>query len=120
MKITSKYRNRRTVSPDGQMFDSQAEYRRYQDLLLLERAGEIRSLKRQVIYKFEVSGIIVCRYIADFVYEERSSSLPEVWSPIIEDVKSEATRKKESYRTKARWMAALGTPIREYVVRSRR
>ena len=44
-----KYGNKKIDTPDGR-FDSRGEYRRWQDLKLLEAAGEIRSLKRQVKY----------------------------------------------------------------------
>lgn len=56
-------------------FDSVKEYRRFQELALLERAGQVSGLQRQV--KFElipsqrIDGKVVerpCHYIADFVY----------------------------------------------------
>jgi len=40
----SKYNNRK-VEADGYTFDSQAEYRRYCELKLMERAGEIVELR---------------------------------------------------------------------------
>ena len=43
-KRRGKYNNR-TVDADGHTFDSQAEYRRYCDLKLLQQAGEIRDLR---------------------------------------------------------------------------
>ena len=36
---------------DGQLFDSQKEARRYAELKLLERAGQIRNLRRQIKYE---------------------------------------------------------------------
>ena len=42
----------RKVTINGETFDSQKEYRRYQELRLLERAGAIHDLMRQV--KFEL------------------------------------------------------------------
>jgi len=45
----SKYRNRKTVV-DGITFDSKREAARWQELKLLERAGEITELERQVEY----------------------------------------------------------------------
>lgn len=41
-----KYRNKPIESEDGR-FDSKAEYRRWQELKLLEKAGEITHLQRQ-------------------------------------------------------------------------
>lgn len=45
--MKTKYHSRKVVR-DGQVFDSLLEYRRWRELLLLERAGKIRDLKRQV------------------------------------------------------------------------
>ncbi len=45
----SKYRARR-VTVGGETFDSQKEANRWQYLKLLERAGEIRDLQRQVVF----------------------------------------------------------------------
>lgn len=47
----SKYHNQ-TVTVDGITFASIKEYRRYRELCLMERAGEIDNLERQV--KFEL------------------------------------------------------------------
>ena len=47
----SKYRNQRVDTPDGK-FDSKGEYARWGELKLLQRAGEITDLRRQV--KFEL------------------------------------------------------------------
>ena len=80
-----KYHNRKTVI-DGITFDSAKEARRYMELKLLERAGEISHLQRQV--KFEV--IPKCgkerssTYIADFVYQENGNT-------VVEDVKGVKT-----------------------------
>ena len=46
----SKYRNRKTTI-DGIAFDSKAEARRYAELKLLERAGEIKDLELQPKYR---------------------------------------------------------------------
>ena len=79
----SKYRNKKVVV-DGIVFDSKKEARRYTELLLLERAGAIRELRRQV--KFELipsqryDGKVVerpCSYVADFVYREKGNLIVE-------------------------------------------
>ena len=46
----SKYRSKK-ITRDGLTFDSLKEYRRFCDLLLLERAGAITDLKRQVAFE---------------------------------------------------------------------
>ena len=49
-RVTSKYRNQKVVTPHGS-FDSRREYRRYQELMILQRAGKISELRRQVKYE---------------------------------------------------------------------
>lgn len=61
----SKYRNKKTEA-DGLIFDSQKEARRWGDLKIMERAGEIIDLKRQVQYALEINGQLICSYKADF------------------------------------------------------
>jgi hypothetical protein len=46
----SKYQNKK-VTVDGITFDSKREANRYKELLLLERAGAISDLQRQVKYQ---------------------------------------------------------------------
>ena len=48
---TAKYRSKKVVLADGQEFDSRKEYRRWLDLCLLEKAGVISDLQRQVVYR---------------------------------------------------------------------
>ena len=68
----NKYGARKIKAPDGQVFDSVKEYHRWGCLRLLERAGRISDLKRQV--KFELipkqKGERACYYMADFTYYE--------------------------------------------------
>lgn len=49
--MKSKYHNKKVVLPDGTVFDSQKEYARWCELRLLERAGEITNLQRQVPFE---------------------------------------------------------------------
>ena len=78
-----KYGNRKIVR-DGITFDSAKEARRWSELLLLERAGAIQNLQRQVKYELipsqRIAGKVVeraCNYIADFVYEEDGKTTVE-------------------------------------------
>lgn len=87
----SKYGSRK-VTVDGDTYDSMKEYRRFKELSLLERAGAIRNLKRQVKYvlipaqreftteidkkgNFKKGKLLEreCAYIADFVYLDMST-----------------------------------------------
>lgn len=83
---------------DGITFDSTKEAKRYQALKLLEQTGQIRDLRTQVEYllipkqKKQDGGLErPASYSADFVYFDRSGAL------VVEDVKSEPTRKKPDY-----------------------
>lgn len=77
--MKNKYGARKLTAPDGQVFDSVKEYHRWGCLRLLERAGEIKDLKRQV--KFELipkqEGERACNYIADFTYMENGKLVVE-------------------------------------------
>ena len=66
--------------------DSKREHRRYNHLLLLEKIGEIRNLKTQVVYELtpKVGKERASTYRADFTYEEKSG---EDWIPVTEDSK---------------------------------
>lgn len=92
----SKYGARKTVI-DGITFDSAKEARRWAELRLLERAGEIEGLVRQV--KFELipanDRFRACTYIADFVYMDKDGHL------VVEDTKGYRTAE---YRIKQKLM----------------
>ena len=90
----SKYKAKKT-EVDGIQFDSQKEARRYTQLKLLERAGEISDLRRQVKFVLipaqrepdtvgkrggRIKGKLIERevaYIADFVYIENGELIVE-------------------------------------------
>ena len=87
----SKYGNIATVV-DGIRFASKREARRWQDLRLLEKAGEIRNLMRQVRYPLTVNGIRITTYIADYVYVPLNRISKEwEFNDVVEDVKGVRT-----------------------------
>ena len=65
-----KYRNTIT-SLDGIKFRSKKEAKRYAELKLLERAGEITNFELQPRFKCEVNNKVICTYVADFSYYEK-------------------------------------------------
>ena len=89
-----KYRNRK-ITRDGITFDSVKEYRRFCELSLLERAGQIADIQRQVKFvlipaQYEPDtigkrggvkrGKLIereCAYIADFVYTQGGETIVE-------------------------------------------
>jgi len=112
----SKYRAVRTAV-DGITFASKKEAKRYGELRLMEKAGEISWLKIQVPYEIEINGIRVCRYIADFVYDElvpdpfTHYASKKIWKPVVEDCKG---MKTATYRLKKKLMLAChGITIKE-------
>lgn len=100
---TNKYRNRK-VSRYGKTFDSMKEARRYAELMLLEKAGEISELRTQVRFvliptQYEqkwdsrlnvtVKGKLIereCSYVADFVYRDKDGLT------VVEDTKGYKTK----------------------------
>lgn len=98
----SKYHATKTVI-DGITFDSKREAKRYQELKLMERAGKIRCLRRQVRFEllpaFDAGGkhYRPTSYIADFVYTDCGTG--EV---VVEDVKGVRT---DVYRLKSKMFA---------------
>ena len=90
-----KYRNTKTVV-DGIKFDSRKEAERFFELRLMEKAGEIKELRRQVVFTLIPAQYVdgqcaerAVKYVADFVYRNRDGEL------IVEDVKSDPTRTPE-------------------------
>lgn len=95
----SKYRAQRTTV-GGITFDSKKEAKRWNDLLLLQRAGEITHLRRQEEFALRVNGILICKYRCDFAYTEGGKV-------VVEDVKSDITRKLPVYQMKKKLMKAI-------------
>ena len=92
----SKYGSRKTFV-DGMLFDSKAEAARWQELQLLERAGEVSGIERQVTYELipKQPGERAVKYIADFRYKTKEGQT------IVEDVKGFKT---EEYKIKRKLM----------------
>jgi hypothetical protein len=56
------------VQVDGHHFDSKLEAKRYAELRLMEKAGEISGLDVHPAYDVTVNGIPICKVILDFAY----------------------------------------------------
>lgn len=110
---TSKYRNVPTVI-DGIRFASKKEAKRWGELRLLEQAGEIQQLERQVRYSLDVDGQHICNYVCDFRYRELVEGRPfDVNRLVIEDVKSRPTKTREYLIKKALMKAIHNIEIKE-------
>lgn len=118
----SKYHN----EPDSRgklRFDSKKEARRYDELLVLLRSGKIRDLRLQRQYTLQESYITpegervrAIRYVADFSYER--PTMPDQngtvhWVPVVEDVKSRATRTAQYEIKKKLLLERFGISIKE-------
>ncbi len=105
-----KYRAKAVVV-DGIRFASQAEARRWSELRLLERAGEIVELVRQPQFVFFVHEKAIFTYIADFKYFAKSNGRLQFGVETIEDVKGVRT---PVYKLKKRLIEAqFGIKITE-------
>lgn len=98
---------------DGIKFDSKREAKRWSELQLLERAGEISNLQRQVPFPLfgrddpiQTPTGRQMRYIADFVYTDNRLS----GATVVEDAKGWAT---DVYKIKKAILAAQGVEVKE-------
>ena len=104
-----KYRNRKVTVGD-MTFDSAGELTRWYELKLLEKAGAIRNLERQVRVPLVVNGQKICAVVVDFAFFEVQR---RVW----EDHKSAYTRTLPVWRIKKKLIDALfpNVELREHV-----
>lgn len=108
-----KYRNK-PCTIGGEKYRSHREARRHQELLLLQRAGKIAGLTREVAFEL-APGVKIdgedrkrpaVRYVADFVYSDVQAG-----KVVVEDAKGMST---PVYRLKKHLMATLrGIHVRE-------
>lgn len=103
----NKFRNKK-ITVDGDTFDSRREYKRFKELQILERAGEISNLRRQVQFllipaqweeyeRYGKNGRRLtngrrcaereCSYVADFVYRDNATG-----RKVVEDTKGMRTK----------------------------
>lgn len=90
MEKASKYHAKKTIA-GGRMFDSRSEARRYNELLLMQQAGEVVEIECQPKFLLQESytkngkKVRPVHYIADFKVTYKDGHVE------IEDVKSKAT-----------------------------
>ena len=127
LRQQSKYGSKK-ITINGETFDSHKEYRRFCELQLLQRAGKIKDLQRQVRFELipaqyetyerysDKTGKRLkdgkrcveesCVYVADFVYTENGKQ-------VVEDTKSDPTKTKD-YKIKRKLMLYIhGIRIQE-------
>jgi len=105
----SVYINKKVII-NGIKFDSKKEGRRYQDLLIMQRANEISDLELQPRFSL-IKGVKFTgdarakpdiRYTADFRYIDVLTN-----KVIVEDVKSAVTKEKTDYKMRRHMMLAI-------------
>lgn len=118
--VRSKYGAKKT-QVNGITFDSKAEANRYEELLLLERAGLVSNIELQKKFvllpsKRNAEGYIEreTAYVADFVYVDSVAGL------VVEDVKSPATRTSEYVIKRKLMLHVHGITIKEVGVKPRK
>ena len=111
--MANKYSAKRTTTPDGITHASGKEARRWGELLLLERAGEIRKLRRQVAIKLvgqhgpiNTSTGRQMRLTVDFAYEDKRLD----WLTVYEESKGMRTR---DYDVRVAVARAMGIAVKE-------
>lgn len=111
-KPANKFSAKRT-EVEGIHFDSQREAKRWAELRLLERGGEIRALRRQVAIPLigqhaplKTRTGRAMRMTVDFVYEDSRLG----WATVYEDSKGYATR---DYEVRKAVVEAMGLKIVE-------
>jgi hypothetical protein len=104
-KRKSKFGNNKKEI-DGILFDSEREAKRYGELKLLRKAGEIGLIEIQVPFELNEGGTHSLKYIADFVYYNAKTG-----EKIVEDAKGFRTA---IYKKKKRLMLKVhGIKIKE-------
>jgi len=106
MVTSQKYRN---LYCNG--YHSKKEAKRGDELKLMQFAGEIENLREQVPYVLipAQEGERSIKYVADFVYWDKRTN-----EEIVEDVKSNITKKLDSYVMKRKLMLYVhGIKIKE-------
>lgn len=104
----NKYRAKKITDPaTGFVFDSKAEFVRWCELRIMEKAHKISDLQRQVKYELipKQKGERACTYLADFVYKDSDGNT------VVEDTKGVRT---DAYRIKRKLMLHIhGIRIKE-------
>lgn len=104
-------------------FDSRKEARRFDELMILLRRGDIRDLKLQPQFTLqeayttpEGNRVRAIRYQADFSYErhnEDRQAWESEWEKVVEDVKSKATKTRVYAIKKKLMLERYGIEITE-------
>jgi len=73
----NKYGARKVTTSEG-IFDSQGEHAYWCDLKLLQKAGKIEKLERQVRFDFVINGVKIGHYTCDFLFYDKEQACTRV------------------------------------------
>ena len=96
-----------TETADGQIFQSTLEATYYNRMWVLQKAGEVQTIERQVRYEFIVNGVLVGTYLLDFRVTYTNGTIEHV------DCKSQPTKTALYMIKKALMMALYKIEIKE-------
>jgi hypothetical protein len=92
-----KYRAVRTECANGHSHPSRGEAKRCDDLHLLQKAGEISRLEREVPFPVYLNGVKLFTYRADFVYFTGQERVTEDFKGVITPVYRLKKKAVEAY-----------------------
>lgn len=98
-KKHGRYGKNKKIKTDEGYFDCKAEYGRWNRLKQFQDLGMITDLERQIPYRFEVNGVLICTYNADFRYKMPDGTV------VVEDYKGKIITPE--FRLKQKMMLAF-------------
>lgn len=103
----SKFKAIPTTTADGQVFKSILESAFYNRMWVLQRAGEVKLIEREVRYELIVNGVFIAAYMLDFRITYSDGRIEYV------DCKSTATKTPLYLMKKQLMLALYGISLKE-------
>lgn len=103
----SKFKAIPTTTADGQTFKSILEANYYKRMWVLQRAGEVKLIEREVRYELIVNGVFIAAYMMDFRITYSDDRIEYV------DCKSTATKTPLYLMKKQLMLALYGIELKE-------
>lgn len=104
---TSKFKAIPTETADGQKFKSILESAFYNRMWVLQKAGEVQLIEREIRYELVVNGVYINSYMMDFRITYTDGRIEYV------DCKSTATKTPLYLMKKALMLALYGIELKE-------
>jgi hypothetical protein len=110
--MANKYKAKKVITNYGK-FDSEGEYKYYLKLLALKNAvnedEKVIEVERQIIYPFIINGMMIGKYIADYVvtYGSGKKEVIDFKNPYIITGKGKSSPIAQLFKYKCKMMKAL-------------